>query len=230
MPFRITVMASATGTDSQKDDVRPKRKNTDNEKRRMRNLRKKRMRKMGSGGIKRKMKELKNELDHAKEKVKKGEQHVLLLKNMSRTYWERWRWELEKRKEAMMVNTRIGLHLQSRNTFHPVVNEIDQSMLTDCDQQKEFYIGRGSFGIVRLQMYRAIHVAVKELLPLSVKDDVLHEARILAHLCHPYLPLLFGVCTKTKPLRIVMQFHGFLCGSHPHTVTLSREIKEHLAG
>ena len=67
-----------------------------------------------------------------------------------------------------------------------------------------------------------------ELLPLSIKDDILHEARVLAHLCHPYLPLLFGICTTTKPLRIVMQFHGFLYGSDPLALTLRREIREQL--
>ena len=94
--------------------------------------------------MKYKLKGLMDELDTAKDKIKKGEQHIVLLKNMSRTYWERWRWELEKRKEVMMTNTRVGLHLQSRSTVHPVVNEIDPSMLSDCDQWKEFYIGCGS--------------------------------------------------------------------------------------
>lgn len=79
---------------------------------------------------------------------------------------------------------------------------------------------------LRLQLYRGICVAVKELLPKSVKEDVKHEAEILATLCHPYLPHLFGVCTRTQPLRIVMQFHGFLDNSLPYTITLQRELEK----
>ena len=45
----------------------------------------------------------------------------------------------------------------------------------------------GSFGIAKLQAYRGIYVAVKELLPRSLKDDVRHEAEILSihfyHVC-----------------------------------------------
>ncbi len=37
---------------------------------------------------------------------------------------------------------------------------------------------------------------------------MLHEARILALLCHPFVPYLFGVCTAVKPYRVVMQFPG----------------------
>ena len=74
---------------------------------------------------------------------------------------------------------------------HYSVSEIDHTMLTDL-----LVKGRGCFGIVRVQLYRGIQVAVKEFLPKSVVADVMHEASILAYLCHPYLPLLFGVCTQ----------------------------------
>ena len=38
-------------------------------------------------------------------------------------------------------------------------------------------------------------------------SDVTNEANLLASLCHPYLPSLFGVCMKEKPFRLVMQFY-----------------------
>lgn len=75
-------------------------------------------------------------------------------------------------------------------------------------EQKSVYLGRGSFAIVKAQMYRGIKVAVKEFLPRCVKDDVLQEAAILSHLCHLYLPLLLRISSCAQPLRCIMQFHG----------------------
>ena len=49
---------------------------------------------------------------------------------------------------------------------------------------------------------------MKEFLPKTVVADVINEASLLSSLCHPYLPLLFGVCTHHRPLRL-MQFHAF---------------------
>ena len=84
------------------------------------------------------------------------------------------------------------------------VHEIDQDLLhdpPDVTESTEMYIGRGSFGIVKMQLFRNVKVAVKELLPHSLLDDLNKEANILARFSHPYLPFLFG--TTTKPLRIV---------------------------
>ena len=72
----------------------------------------------------------------------------------------------------------------------------------------DIFVGRGSFGVVHLQTYRRMRVAVKELLPSTIASDVHKEALILAHFCHPYLPHLFGVVTSKAPHRIVMQYHG----------------------
>ena len=92
------------------------------------------------------------------------------------------------------------------------IHENDPGMLCNVPKLPEecTFIGRGSFGVVRSQLYRGFRVAVKELLPRSAVDDVQHEAEILALFCHPYLPLLFGVITTTRPYRIIMQYHG-LC-------------------
>ena len=62
---------------------------------------------------------------------------------------------------------------------------------------------------MRLQTYRRMRVAVKELLPSTVVSDVRKEALILARFCHPYLPHFFGVVTSKAPHRIVMHYHGF---------------------
>lgn len=91
------------------------------------------------------------------------------------------------------------------------INEIEPHLLcnpTNYSDDESTYVGRGSFGVVRVQMYRGMKVAVKEFLPHSVATDVRHEARVLSVLCHPYLPLLFGVNTSVRPFRIVMQYHA----------------------
>ena len=86
----------------------------------------------------------------------------------------------------------------------------------------ELWIGRGSFSVVKLQIYRGIQVAVKELLPQTMLADVHHEAVVTMKLCHPHLPYLFGVCTVQKPYRLVLHFHGI--GSS--AVTLLNEITQ----
>ena len=187
------------------------RVNTIEEKRRMRNERKKRLRRQKLHA--KSIKSLKCKLVAAQEKVQSSDTRITVLKRMTRTFWERWRWELEKRKEAMTMArlTARHFHLQRTTVIHLL--EIDSSMLVDPmfnGEQQECYLGRGSFGVVKLQLYRGIHVAVKEFLPRAVKDDVRNEAEILARLCHLFLPYLFGICTSGRPLRIVMQYHGFV--------------------
>lgn len=157
-----------------------------------------------------------------------AERKVVLYKNMSRSYWERWHWELQQRKDLM---------LQERGTYHKLcghktsidsdkvkVLEIDPTMFKDPvnadGQSTETYIGRGSFAVVKLQTYRGFNVAVKKFLPSTVQVDVQREAEVLAQFCHHYLPMLFGVVTSTAPYKIIMQYHG-LSGQCGLSVTLS---------
>ena len=45
-------------------------------------------------------------------------------------------------------------------------------------------------------------------------------------LCHPFLPCLYGICSKTRPYSIVLQFHGFIGSSQGQfSLTLHREIE-----
>ena len=84
------------------------------------------------------------------------------------------------------------------------------------------WIGRGSFGVVKLQIYRGVEVAVKELLSKTLLADVQHEAKIIMKLCHPNLPFLFGICTKSPSYKLVFQFHGL----NGCSVTLANAIVE----
>ena len=150
-------------------------------------------------------------------------QKVVLYKKMSKCYWERWHWELQKRKEALEQ-----LQKKARNSISSQVNEmwlheISPSLLTDpvrTTDSSKLYIGRGSFGIVKLQMYRGIEVAVKEFLPHTNLADVQREALILNKLSHPYLPHFFGVCTQRKPYCLVTQF----CCVNRSSTTLSDTV------
>lgn len=53
-------------------------------------------------------------------------------------------------------------------------------------QMQECYIDRSAFRVVRLEVNRGMPVAVKDLLPRTLKADARHEAEILACLCHPF--------------------------------------------
>ena len=127
---------------------------------------------------------------------------------MARSYWERWNWELQKRKEEVALNR--STRSRPKQCSSQKVYEIEPSMLKDPKEEsaQELWIGRGSFGVLKLQLYRGIKVVSKELLPKTLLEDVHHEASILTKRCHPYLPYLFGVCTKQRPFRLIMQFHG----------------------
>lgn len=204
--------------------------NTVEEKRKMRKERNKRKKGSMKGSTK---KLLRDDIKHLREQMtaesqlwQKAELSVIAQRNRARTFWERWRWELEKQREAM-----INL-CQQRVRKSPAVGgvvsiqEIDLSMLYNpvIDGKEEVhYVGRGSFGIVRAQMLRGILVAVKEFLSRSVTADVIHEASVLNRICHPYLPLLIGMCTKQLPLRLVLQFHAF---KELESVTLEHELRE----
>lgn len=191
------------GKDIPRKSARLSRKNTKEEKKSMKKKRKK-------SKMKKKLEELRSlRRDLAKEKAvrQNAEQRCKRYIGMSRTYWERWRWELRMRRDAM-IHERTA---SKSTTTKLIVPTIDAHMLEDPvidGENKECFLGRGSFGIVRLQMYRNIKVAVKELLPHTLAEDVTKEAVILASLCHPYLPFLFGISLKEAPYKIIMQFHA----------------------
>ena len=89
--------------------------------------------------------------------------------------------------------------------------QVDLSQLQNpSGMENDVYIGRGSFGVIRLQVFRGIYVAVKELLPHSLLVDVKSEASLLFLLCHPYLPFFFGIHTTSTPYKIIMQFHSLV--------------------
>ena len=213
---------------------RKSRKNTLEEKRRMRNQRKRRLR----DKVKRRVQlqqstRPRDDVDHKasalqlerqREKCCDMEKKVMLYKSMSRTYWDRWQWELQQRRQGIIQNKIFPTHPRS-NTGEP--QEIDPAMLVNpgSNDDETYFIGRGSFSLVKLQSFRGIKVAVKELLPRTNLVDVRHEASILTRLCHPYVPYLFGMCTSKVPYRIVMQFEGIATQSKPSTLQETLSMK-----
>lgn len=120
---------------------------------------------------------------------------MILYKQMARDYWDRWQWELHRRKEEMnkkaSINTSKSLH------------QIDPAHLSNPlqdDKAAEIFLGQGSFSIVQLKVYRGMHVAVKQFRAQALKHDVHNEAFLLSSLCHPYLPYLFGYVQLLNPI------------------------------
>ena len=144
---------------------------------------------------------LKTDLNSKQNQLKASQDKLQMYKNMARTYWERWRWECQKRKECSSQRC-------SSTTDILIPPQINPAMLNDLTEGLTNYLGRGSFGIVKLQLYRGIYVAVKKFLPRTFISDVIAEAKCLMKLSHPNLPHFFGICTEKKPYYIVMQFEG----------------------
>ena len=56
---------------------------------------------------------LKKTIENAEKKLTDAEKTVSRLKCMTRTFWECWRWEVEKQKEVMLSSTQIGRALHA---------------------------------------------------------------------------------------------------------------------
>lgn len=107
---------------------------------------------------------------------------------------------------------------------HRHVREIDPCLIV----RSEKFLGCGSFGNCYLAHYRDILVAVKEFKAEkfgrdNMKKEVRNEAKMISHLeDHRGVPLLFGIVTKSEPLRLITKFHG----RKDMCVTLSNLIKK----
>lgn len=205
---------------------RIRRANTLEEKRRMRIARKKKQRRRYATNAS----ELRHQIAEREIQLDDCEKRCVTYRCMSKTYWERWRYELEERKDDLMKERQFRFNVTHcvkspgfMSTPSPTLPIIDHSMLTDpiqCESDKDIFVGRGSFGIIKFQQYRGIQVAVKEFLPRTRAESVRYEASILLKLSHPYVPLLLGICTSEYPFIIVMQYHGI----DGRCVTLQKEL------
>ena len=155
-------------------------KNTLAEKKSMRNARRRRMCKkkliqkvLASGKDVEKMKgELEEHIKTSKREIEKANSQIATLKCMTRTFYKRWRWEVEKRKEECLLNrrTRVG-HVPKSSVHGHNIHQIDPCSLRNSGDS-ECYLGRGSFGVVTYKIYRGIGVAVKQMHIKSTLEDV----------------------------------------------------------
>lgn len=178
---------------------------------------------------------LKEELANEVKAHEATKQQKLISRVMAKTFWERWRFELDRSKQLLKekreakFSLKHGIISQKSSTQEPcTVPKINRSLLCNPVElgmysDDRVFVGKGSFGVVKYQTYRGIQVAVKEFLPHTLKESVFKEAAFLVELCHPYLPLLLGVCTSKLPYIIVIQYYGI--GNE--SITILREIREH---
>ena len=214
----------------------PKLRHTTKEKRKMRNLRKKRIRQALASAKEAEEETLKECLDSKEEQLKletekreKAESELKKFRGMATTYFERFCWEVQQRRDIMDKQKQVALgkapspSVKTQFLLHEINEQNLQDPVVD-GKQEVVYLGRGSFGIVKVQLYREILVAVKEYQPRSLAADVKQEAALVSRLCHPYLPLLIGVCTTSAPFRLVMQFHGV---DALKSLTILKELESH---
>ena len=184
--------------------------------------------------------ELRKKISEQEDQLRDSERKGITYRCMAKTYWERWRYELEERKKDVAKQREFKFKMRyfvkspgvaSSSSSIPTLPLIDRSMLTNPTQygsnarDKDVFVGRGSFGIIKFQQYRGIQVAVKEFLPHTRAESVRHEASILLKLSHPYVPLLLGICTSEYPFIMVMQYHGI----DGRCVTLYKELTQRVA-
>ena len=99
--------------------------------------------------------------------------------------------------------------------------EIDPSLVVRMTK----FLGAGTFGSCYLPFYRDMVVAVKEFKEFKERKNVesAHEATMIKHLKdHRGVPLIFGIITKSEPIRLVTKFHG----NKNKGLTLHKAIKK----
>lgn len=125
--------------------------------------------------------------EQERELMTKAQVEVWKYKRMSRSFWERWQWELQLRKEYLQVQKKSRSIASGSGITNTTILEIDPKHLLlppSMHSVDECYIGRGSFGIVKVQLYRGISVAVREAcqehcwLMYAVKLQFLHNSVI----------------------------------------------------
>ena len=108
------------------ESKRCRKPNTITKKRRMRRKRKNQRKSVSK--LKRELKEVHAKADHNAKKV-------IRLTTMARSYWERWRWELQKRKEALSTKP-IDKRMDQTNNIH----EIDELLLSDLGGGENYLV------------------------------------------------------------------------------------------
>ena len=177
----LTLGENCNDKETSRKSKRRSRENSIMEKRLMH--KKTRKIKRSQGALKGKVELLKKHLEIETSLRKQAESSLCKYKNISRTYWERWRWELHKRKEALAEEIFSKSRYPQRNqNSNVLLAEINPEMLYNPvidGTVKEVYLARGCFGIVCLKLYRGLQVAVSDFChACSLISDIKNEAMI----------------------------------------------------
>jgi len=92
------------------------------------------------------------------------------------------------------------------------LTEIDEKELdprpSETRRVLENKIGEGAFGLVYKAKYKGRFVAVKTMLKPaeSVREQFVHEAKMIANLHHPGVQRLVGVCSDGSSLCVVTEY------------------------
>ena len=128
----------------------------------------------------------------------------------------------ERQAETKETGKKCPSHVRRAS---PAIKEIRSTEIV----RSEKFLGSGTFGSCYLAHYRGYIVTVKEFKVKEktslddVKKEVRHEATMISHLGdHPCLPLLFGIVTRSEPLRLIIQFHG----EKDKSLTLSHAMRK----
>ncbi len=143
--------------------------NTIEKKRKIRQARKYRLKSRWSKVAVRKCLALERELECQQALLSESERTVKLYKRISRSFWERWQWELQQRRQAM-IRDKMAIRMRGAHSTSDVVAQFQQidptSLLNptkENGQVEDVFVGRGCFAVVKLQLFRGIEFAVVTL-------------------------------------------------------------------
>ena len=161
--------------------------------------------------------ELPERKTETKETTQKPKPHKRREKNIPKVVELR-----ERQTETKETGKKCPSHVRCAS---PAIKEICPTEIV----RSEKCLGSGTFGSCYLAHYRGYIVTVKEFEVREktslddVKKEVRHEATMISHLGdHLCLPLLFGIITRSEPLRLIIQFHS----EKDKSFTLSRAMRK----
>ena len=144
------------------------------------------------------------------------------LKKIRKEARKRWR---QKKSAEKAMKKLAEEKKRNKDKERRKFKEIDPSLVVRTTK----FLGVRTIGSCYLAFYRDMVVAVKEFKKRKnvdlahLRSEVRHEATMIKHLKdHRGVPLLFGIITKSEPIRLVTKFHG----NKNRGLTLHKAIKK----
>jgi len=135
----------------------------------------------------------------------------------------------EVRKRACVVPPHYNEVLDEKRSKKPVVRELDPTLLASKNNK---FLGSGTFSKCFAARYRDISVTVKQYHDCdntsisTLQKSAQREAEmVLALDDHPGVPFLFGLCSISKPVRLILLFHGDKTNNTSETISSATKKK-----